>query len=309
MTSYRDDPIPMELSNDRHLPADFDGPVIVSDIDGTYLETDLSSAAGMLAVPFEFAIDKVAVPGAVPLLQGLRHGLGQRSSLHPLYFVSASPPQLRRVIERKMILDGVEFDGIAFKDQVRMVLARRFRQLTHQVGYKLAALIRYRTILPPKARWTLFGDDLESDGDIFALFSEVCAGLRGAGLVARLQTLGTAAPVAQFVARLADGLPSGDPIEAVHIRLARRAGARSWLSGPRDLPAMDGRLTAAPDYLQHALVLHRRGRLAPHIVRQVAREIQRAGLALADVLRDARTTFDVDPTLLADLGDTHPVCK
>lgn len=293
------DLIPMELTNDRSFAPDYAGPLYCSDIDGTYLETDLSSAAGMLAIPFEFAIDKVAVPGAVALLRGLRHGTTERSSLHPLYFVSASPPQLRRVIERKMTLDGVEFDGIAFKDQLRMLFARRTREITHQVAYKLAALFRYRALLPVGARWTLFGDDLESDAEIFALFADACAGLRGADLAHALESLGTRPDAARWVAALADGLPRADPVSGVHIRLARRAGARSWLGPARPLPGMGGRLVAAADYLTHALVLHQRGQLGAPAVRQVARAVLEADprLHLGELVSGAEAAFPIDRSL------------
>jgi hypothetical protein len=296
----------MELSNERRFAEDARGPLYVWDIDGTYLETDLSSAAGMLAIPFEFAIDKVSVPGAVPLLQGLRHGVGARSQLVPLYFVSASPPQMRRVIERKMTIDGVEYDGIAFKDQLRMVFSRRVRQLTHQVGYKMAALIRYRTLLPAATQWTLFGDDLESDGDIFALFSEACGGLRGGPLRRALEVLGTHGLAAEYVTRLADGLPPGDPVEAVHIRQARRAGARSWLAPARELPSMGGRLTAAHTYLQHALLLHARGRISTDFVKRVARDVLASDprLRLSELLREAQEIFEIAPDLMAALRAT-----
>ena len=293
------DLIPMELTNDRTFAPDFSGPLTVSDIDGTYLQTDLSSMAGMLAIPFEFAIDKVAVPGAVPLYRGLRHGVAERSALHPLYFVSASPPQLRRVIERKMTLDGVEFDGIAFKDQLRMLFGRRVREITHQVAYKMAALLRYRAMLPASTSWTLFGDDLEADGDIFALFADACAGLRGPDLAHVLQSLGTRPDAAVWVASLADALPPGDPVQAVHIRLARRSGARSWIGPARPLPAMGGRLVGAADYFTHALVLHRRGRLRPEAVRAVAREVLDADPRqhLVEQRSATEASFGVDPEL------------
>ncbi len=302
------DLIPMELTSDRTFPVDYEGPLYCSDIDGTYLQTDLSSAAGMLAIPFEFAIDKVAVPGAVALLRGLRHGKTERSALHPLYFVSASPPQLRRVIERKMTLDGVEFDGIAFKDQLRMLFARRVREITHQVAYKLGALFRYRTLLPAGARWTLFGDDLEADAEIFALFADGCAGLRGRDLAHAIESLGTRPDAAQFVAALADGLPRADPVEGVHIRLARRAGAVSWLGPARPLPDMGGRLVAAADYLTLALVLHRRGHLRPEAVRAVARAILEADprLSLEELLSTAEASFPVDRALGDDLRAAPP---
>src|SRR5687767_10422110 len=120
----------IDRSNDRRIPSDYRGDVLVWDIDKTYLDTRFSSWRGLAAIPFELAIDKEALPGAVPLLRALRRGPGDRTALVPLYFVSGSPPQLRRVIERKMILDGVEFDGITFKDQLGLLRSGRVRAIT-----------------------------------------------------------------------------------------------------------------------------------------------------------------------------------
>src|SRR5688572_7492402 len=112
-------------TNDRRLPPDYAGDVLLWDIDKTYLDTRFSSMRGLLSIPFEFAIDKRSLPGAAVLLRALRRGAGAESALVPLYFISGSPPQLRRVVERKMVLDGVDYDGITFKDQLGLLLARR----------------------------------------------------------------------------------------------------------------------------------------------------------------------------------------
>src|SRR5439155_26568806 len=140
--------------------------------DGTYLATDLTSLKKALAIPFQFAVDKATIPGAVSLLRELRHGPGEKPSFTPLYFVSASPPQLRSVLERKMVLDGVEFDGIAFKDQLKLALRGRLGELKNHTGYKLTALLEYRTRLPRRTRWRLLGDDLESDAEIYTMFAD-----------------------------------------------------------------------------------------------------------------------------------------
>src|SRR5437868_8900070 len=97
----------IQRSNERRLTAEYRGDILLWDIDKTYLDTRFSSMRGLLAIPFEFAIDKRTIPGAAVLLRALRRGSGEESALVPLYFISGSPPQLRRVVERKMLLDGV----------------------------------------------------------------------------------------------------------------------------------------------------------------------------------------------------------
>src|SRR5690606_35987944 len=129
---------------------------------------------GLLSIPLELAVDKRALPGTVPLLRALRRGPTETSQLVPLYFVSGSPVQLRRVIEEKMTLDGVGFDGVTFKDQLGLLRRRRPRAIIHQVGYKLIALLLYRLEASERARWMMFGDDVEADVDVFRLFGRVC---------------------------------------------------------------------------------------------------------------------------------------
>ncbi len=161
----------MKARYDRVVDADFAGDVYVWDIDKTYLDTRFSSLRGLLAIPFELAVDKNNVAGTVPVLRALRAGPDPKEPrFAPLYFVSGSPPHLRDVVEKKMILDGVQFDGITFKDQLGLLLSGRPSAITEQVGYKLNALLTLRRQLPPPrpageptVRFSLFGDDVEKD--------------------------------------------------------------------------------------------------------------------------------------------------
>ncbi|RMG11429.1 MAG: hypothetical protein D6729_18025 [Deltaproteobacteria bacterium] len=278
----------LERTNDRRLPEDYTGDILLWDIDKTYLETHFSSWRGLLAIPFEFAIDKSPLPGAVPLLRALRHGPGDEPRLTPLYFVSGSPPELRPVITKRMILDGVEYDGITFKDQLGLLLAGRVREITRQVGYKLEALLRYRLELPAGARWLCFGDDVESDAEIFALFGEVCAGLRGGALDGRLRSYGVHADQIRECIALAERLPiTPDPVERIFIHL----------SGGSD-PARfdDPRVVAAYSYLQTALVLLQMERIRPEAVTAVAKDLRRRRIPEQEIRRqllDANVRFGV----------------
>ncbi len=173
----------LSQTNDRTLPATFAGDVLIWDIDKTYLDTQFSSWRGLLRIPLELAVDKRSIPGSVPLLRALRHGGLVEPSIVPPYFIRGSPVQLRNTIERKMTLDGVDYDGITFKDQWGLVRAGRPGDIKAQVGYKLKALLAYKRRIPDGARFLMFGDDVESDAEVFLLFGEVCAGLRANALV------------------------------------------------------------------------------------------------------------------------------
>jgi hypothetical protein len=163
---------PLRIDDQRSFPDGYDGPVFVWDIDKTYLSTHFSSLQGLSRIPLEFAVDKQAITGMPEVLRGIRRGPGPGYGCVPLYFVTASPPQLRGVLEHKMILDGVEFDGITFKDWWRIMKQRRPKRLLDQVGFKVCALLEGRLRRPLSTEY-LFGDDAESDADAFSLYASL----------------------------------------------------------------------------------------------------------------------------------------
>ena len=150
--------------------------MVVCDIDKTYLNTKFSTWRGLARIPFEWAIDKKPIPGMVPLLRGLRRGVETGHAAHPLFFVSGSPPELRSVIERRMVMDGVEFDGFLFKDQIGCLKRGRVRALTQQVAYKLYALAALWQSVSDVEKVVMFGDDVEDDPFIFSLFRRILLG-------------------------------------------------------------------------------------------------------------------------------------
>jgi hypothetical protein len=163
---------PLVRDDQRQYPAGWGGRVYVWDLDKTYLDTAFSSLPALLRIPLELGVDKRAIPGMAPLLRGLRRGPGPDYACAPLYFVSASPPQLRAVIERKMLMDGVEFDGLTFKDWLGVLRGLRPGRLREQVGYKVAALLTGR-FARPASREVLFGDDTESDASAYHLYASL----------------------------------------------------------------------------------------------------------------------------------------
>lgn len=165
---------PLDLDDQRAYPPDFDGNVFVWDIDKTYLETRFSSLKGLARIPVEFAIDKRAIPGMPEVLRGLRRGPGPEFACAPLYFVSASPPQMRRVVEHKMLRDGVEYDGTTFKDWLGAVARLTPWRLREHVGFKVCAFLTGRLQRPRSVEY-LFGDDVERDAWAFHLYSRLLA--------------------------------------------------------------------------------------------------------------------------------------
>ncbi|MDP6942528.1 MAG: hypothetical protein QF464_00130 [Myxococcota bacterium] len=257
---------PLHRTQQRTFPRDFTGDLYIWDIDETYLSTDVDTVRGLLAVPLDLAVDKRNVAGTDVLLRALRRGPDPEGPVrsNPLYFVSASPPQLRRVIEKKMVLDGVEFDGITFKDQLSLLRSGRVSALKHHVAYKLSALLLNRAELPWEVGESAFGDDTESDALIYALYADIVAGrLRGPALANTLRRNGCDDEDCSYVARLAGNLDSKELMEAIYIHLRKR-------TPPSDFHAFGPRVVPCYDTLQMALHLLERGRLSDGQVLELA---------------------------------------
>ncbi len=280
-------------SNDRKIDSDYTGDILLWDIDKTYLDTHFSSFRGLLGIPFELAVDKEPVAGAVPLLRGLRHGPHTQSAITPLYFVSGSPVQMRKVIERRMTFDGVDFDGITFKDQLGLLLAGRPRGIKEQVGYKLKALLSYRAETPAHARWLLFGDDVESDAEVFGLFGDVCAGLRDAALERRLNDFGVHSADRAQILSIADSLAvTDDPVDCIFIHLSNNSDPAKFVH-PKVFPTRS--------YVQTAILLFSQGRLRERTLGAVAQNLRQRGLServLEEHLQDVGERFDIGDEVL-----------
>ncbi len=158
------------------IPKNYSGLVVVSDVDRTYLDTEIHSIGGLLRAAFERPERKHNVPGFALILRALRRGSQEQAVNNPLFFVSSSPPQIGPTLRAKMDLDGVEHDGLILKDQLRHVRSGEFKKLREQLGYKLGAFLSLWYFLPKTCKLIFFGDDSESDASVFLLFSLIASG-------------------------------------------------------------------------------------------------------------------------------------
>lgn len=276
---------PIHRQSYRTLPADWEGEVFVADIDRTYLATEISSMKGMARIPFERAADKVDIAGMARLFREIRRGPGAERRDTPLYFVSASPAQLRPVIERKMMLDGIGFDGTTFKNWVGVFRKLRLRRLREQIGFKLTALLAGRAELPRGAIESLVGDDLETDPVTFALYADVLAGRIPVHDLPRiLQRNGVMEGDAQAIVRARRRLSPGRGVKRGYIRMERHADPDVFLElGPG--------IIGCRGPFQMAAVLMREGSIAEDGVLRVAGSLLQRGLPPGDLierLRDLR---------------------
>jgi hypothetical protein len=280
-----------------------DGPTHVYrwDLDKTYLRTEFDTVIALIKTAFEKPEEKRAVPGASALLRELRQGGAAR-----ICFISGSPRQMRKVLTKKLHLDGVEFDEFILKPNLRNMLTGRFRAMREQVGYKLPALLAGRAGLAAETPESCFGDDAEADGFIYSLYADVIAGkIDRATLVELLERAGTYEDDAQRAVSLAAALPSGDAVRRIFIRLDRHSPTSRF-------DRYGERLVPIYNYLQAAAVLWQDGHLPATGVGRVALEmIDRFDYAidalknsLEDLLRRGRLRPDgavkLGKELLAD---------
>jgi hypothetical protein len=144
---------------------------VICDIDKTYIETRFETPMAMLKIAFENAEEKVTVTGAPIALLAVRWGnfyaAETRLEPHALHFLSASPPQLRKVIRSKLAIDGLDWTSDTFKNQAYNIKARKLKFLKQHVAYKTATILKQMSLAPRDARFILIGDNAELDAFIY----------------------------------------------------------------------------------------------------------------------------------------------
>src|SRR5690606_14565122 len=231
----------------------------------------------------------------------------------PLFFVSASPSQLRPVIERKMALDGIGFDGTTFKDWAGVLRRGRVRRFREQLGFKMTALMAGRASLPEGAEEVLLGDDLETDPVTYALYADSLAGRIPTSDLPRILRLNGVLPSdANAIARARRDLLPGRGVLRAFIRRERHTDPDAFLEFA---PGVVGCLGA----FQMAAALWRLESVSWAGVIRVADDLVRRGVdraVMRDRLRDLcrRAILTRDETvelgrelfrrsLAAELGD------
>lgn len=194
----------------RILPDDYSGVILTSDIDQTFLDTDLETKHGLLATLFETPDRKKPLPGMVEFYREFR-GVGDDPL--PLLFLSASPQFFRRTFQALFEYHNIDYTGLSLKrfsgvvEPLLMQMLSSMRHpgkaivsgiervirrtpgffansvdgLFHQVSYKLIILLENRLNQPTGASEILMGDNTESDFLTFALYQLLISGRLGFG--------------------------------------------------------------------------------------------------------------------------------
>src|SRR6516164_4666212 len=240
------------------------------DLDKTYLQTEFDTFRQLVRTALQKASEKQAVPGAAALIRELRAQGDSR-----LCIISGSPTQMRNVLEAKLKLDGVEWDELVLKDNVRNLLRGRFRALRGQVGYKLPVLLESRIHAPVEAEEVLFGDDAEADAFIYSLYADLIAGRVDEPVLNQVLEAAQVYPDdRQRILEAWRAVPRADPVRRIFIHLDR-------LTPPAYLARYGPRVVPVFNYFQAALVLLADGELTAAQVLKIAVEmVQKAGYNL-----------------------------
>ncbi len=233
--------------------------VFVWDLDKTYLDTAIDSLGALLRTAIERAFNKKNVPGTNTLLQILAQTWGEKNgqARFPLYFISASPPQMEERIAEKFSIDGVRPYGCFYKDNLRNLTPKRFWRLNKQVGYKIQALLQLRMKLKPEVRQICWGDDSEADAIIYNLYSDICSRRIGTqDLRNVLKQLSVTVDQIDEILQLQSQIPENDPVEKIYINLAVDTDPDYYLKfGRRTLPTYNTFQVALDLYQDHRISL------------------------------------------------------
>jgi hypothetical protein len=214
--------------------------VFIWDLDKTYLDTKIDSLGGLLQTIVERAFSKKNIPGSNVLIQRLSRYQKERtqSDIFPVFFITASPPQMEEKIYEKFLIDGIKPLGSFFKDNLKNLSPKRFWRLKKQIGYKVQALLELRVLLPENVKQICWGDDSESDAIIYSLYSDICARrLDTSELRTVLERLLIPQDQIAKILELQMETPKNDPVEKVYINLATDTDPDYYLKfGRRTLP-------------------------------------------------------------------------
>ncbi|MCB0355941.1 MAG: hypothetical protein KDD40_02980 [Bdellovibrionales bacterium] len=222
--------------------------VYVWDLDKTYLDTKFESLKGLWKTITEKPGQKKNVPGTAALVRALQDAwqLRYEEEDFPIFFITASPPQMEMSIIEKLNLDGIQPMGLYCKDNLKNLHPKRLWRLSKQVGYKLQALLEMRLKLLADVKQVMWGDDSEADAIIYNIYSDICSRrLAKVQLEKVLKHYLVTGEQLRVIFELQERIPEQDPVEKIYINLAEDTDAEYYLKfGRRVLPSFNSFQTA-----------------------------------------------------------------
>lgn len=197
--------------------------VYVWDLDKTYLDTRWKSITDIFRASFADSSHGKNVPGTATLVSCIKQSWQQKKDhkQFPIFFITASPPQMEKKIRAKLESDQILPLGIFFKDNLKNLWPGKFRKLTQHVGYKVTSLMYLRTLLKEEVTQVLWGDDSETDAVIYSLYSDLCSRrLRDPDREKVLKKFNVLGEHMQRINTMSQQMAELDPVEKIYINLA-----------------------------------------------------------------------------------------
>lgn len=228
--------------------------IYVWDLDKTYLDTHWQSLRDLFRASFADNYHRNNVPGTATLVNSLKQSWHKKHGTDrafPIFFITASPPQMEKKIREKLIADEILPLGIFFKDNLRNLWPGRFWKLKQHVGYKVTALMYLRTLLKSDVTQVLWGDDSETDAVIYSLYSDLCSRrLQNEEADKVLRSFQVTTDQSSRIFLNQEQIPAMDPVEKIYINLAIDTDPEYYLKfGRRMLPSYNSFQTSL-DLLQ-----------------------------------------------------------
>lgn len=243
--------------------------IYVWDLDKTYLDTSWHTLTDLWRTAFEKSFQKRNIPGTSTLVSCVKESWQRtRGDLpFPLYFITASPPQMEVKIREKLEIDEILPQGMFFKDNLKNIHPSRWRRLNQQVGFKLQALLQLRSKFNSEITQVLWGDDSETDATIYSLYSDICTRrLEEVQLIKVLKYFNVTKEQIDTILDLQDQCLVHDPVEKVYINLAVDTDPEYYLKfGRRIVPTYNS--------FQTSLDLFQDSRLQAQQVLRVAQDL------------------------------------
>jgi hypothetical protein len=238
------------------------------DLDKTYLRTEFDTFRDIVKTALERPDEKRTNPGASTLLREMvRAGIS-------VHILSGSPEQMRRRLEDKLRLDGIQWDSFTLKPNLQNLLRLRIRAVKDQLGFKLPALLQARVKATPVSlgdsgvrHETLFGDDAEADAFVYSLYADALAGRVDEDLLVAVCEKGRVYPdVLESIVDSARQVERADAVERILIHLERQTPPDHFrVYGQRAVPFYN--------YFQAALIVNEDARLPAEAVLRVGVEL------------------------------------
>ncbi len=288
--------------------------IYVWDLDKTYLDTHWQSVRDIFRASFADNYHRNNVPGTATLVNSLKQCWEQKNGQQkpfPIFFITASPPQMEKKIREKLLADEILPLGIFFKDNLRNLWPGRFWKLRQHVGYKVTALMYLRTLLKKEISQVLWGDDSETDAVIYSLYSDICSRrLQGDECEKVLKSFQVSPEQVQRIFATQAQIEAMDPVEKIYINLAVDTDPEYYMKfGRRMLPSYNSMQTSLDLFQDHRLQIEDILRVGKDLYYNYGFTVDELQRSLDDLIRrqvlGEQTFLRILPPLI-EAGLIHP---